>query len=105
MKIRAGFVSNSSTSSFCIVGISDKDIDALEINSVYDFSEHLSAFTECYEHNHCIGVSITKIDENETLKNFKERVARKMTEVLKKRSKIVRSRNNYRSISMLTKTK
>lgn len=81
-----GFVSNSSSSSFCIIGIADKDVDALEIDSVYDFNE-LDGFTECYECNHCIGLSIKKIDENETFKAFKERVARKMTEVLKKEVK------------------
>jgi len=87
MKIRVGFVSNSSSSSFCIVGISDKDVDALKINSVCDFDDDLDGFVECYEHNHCIGLSITKIDENETFKDFKERVARTMTEVLKKEIK------------------
>jgi hypothetical protein len=87
MKIRMGFVSNSSSSSFCIIGIADKDVDALEINSVYDFEDDLDGFTECYEYNHCIGLSITKIDENETFKAFKERAARTMTEVLKKEIK------------------
>lgn len=82
MKIRNGFVSNSSSTSFCIMGIiRDRDefisgdpddndfIEDLENQDVLDFCD------TCGENeSYAIGLEMHKMQDDETLLEFKHRV-------------------------------
>jgi hypothetical protein len=84
-----GFVSNSSSSSFCIVGLYGKALGDLGLEDINDFDgdDNFEVYTECSEVDQCIGWSIKKLNGNETLDSFKEKLAKKMTEVFKKEVK------------------
>lgn len=77
MKIRQGFVSNSSSSSFCIFGInitSDKyklDYDNLDLKGVH--LDHEYAVNE-YDDSQYMGMNPEKLGENETLAQFRQRI-------------------------------
>lgn len=88
MKIRMGFVSNSSSSSFCLVGISieeDEEIDFYENfdelkDGFWDFDSELSI----HHPEYCpwyIGKDIQCIKDNQTLKEFKEEVYKKLIDL------------------------
>ena len=102
MKFRQGFVSNSSTTSFCICGIStneeqledwlkdkvseeEKEEDDYE---VYDIVEELCdkeglsvhAEPDSY-YSYWIGLDIQKLDDNETLKDFKNKTKEKLKRI------------------------
>jgi hypothetical protein len=91
MKIREGFVSNSSTTSFCIVGISsyDKDVESKMINLDNEFNSkdlEKNGFS-FYSNpdggdNGYLGKSILKMKENETLGQFKESVKKELIEAI-----------------------
>ena len=103
MKIRNGFVSNSSSSSFCIVGVrknfedlkelfkqnenkltkkfgefddsGDNDYEYLNFLTEKSKIEHLVSWEcECYY----AGISIDKMKNDQTLKEFKQEVCDKM---------------------------
>lgn len=67
MKTRVGFVSNSSSSSFCIVG---KYTNKAEDSNLHDIDWHYidNKYDEMY-----IGLSIDKIQDHETIYEFKQR--------------------------------
>lgn len=80
MKIRNGFVSNSSSSSFCIYGteikISEEDLDqeklkTMSIRIVY--GPYDSVF---------LGRDWTSIEDDETGRQFKEKVEKEVEELL-----------------------
>jgi len=78
MKIRSGFVSNSSSSSFCIMGVvSDNEtIDKLE--SKWEEMNKLglttqSGISEYYEEV-LLGASVSRLREDETPAQFKQRI-------------------------------
>lgn len=77
MKIRQGFVSNSSSSSFCIFGINIKgdkynlDVDKLDLNGVN--LDHEYAINE-YDDSQYMGLNPNKLGENETLAQFRQRI-------------------------------
>ena len=104
MKIRTGFVSNSSTTSFCIYGVYIEDLEEIKkhLNPheiIYDRGEKTEEDEDDYdlyemaEENDLeyhspegdsgsyIGVSWSSIGDNETGKQFQERVAAKLKEV------------------------
>jgi hypothetical protein len=76
MKIRTGFVSNSSSTSFCITGIikrksefTENDLETYYNDSIIDVCSTDEAGDLC-----AIGLEITKMFEHETLNEFKHRV-------------------------------
>lgn len=86
MKIRTGFVSNSSSSSFCIVGViaNKTNFSIPETEGILDF---LEGQINLYENNltvkygidnYCdnilVGTPITEIDENKTIAEFKKEI-------------------------------
>lgn len=90
MKIRKGFVSNSSSTSFCIYGscidfkdiakaASDEDLDILQYGISKNISDKLTSTNlRCYNDydNSCLYLGLNWQDmlEDETLKEFKNRV-------------------------------
>ena len=91
MKIRTGFVSNSSSSSFCIYGakLSKELIKKIEetnkeFDCIWEIFEHEKMFygVECNYSQVCVGLRYDKIGDDETGKEFKERVAKRIEEVV-----------------------
>ena len=105
MKIRNGFVSNSSSSSFCIYGSSfDMDefsklaeklglkADAVDDDDEFDFDEYDAVERACAKFNlevhmpsesdtFYVGRSLTDIKDNETGKEFKDSVKKNLKEL------------------------
>ena len=79
MKTRVGWVSNSSSSSFCLLGVTEEEIDLPEDLSVYDLEDGdscitvLSGISEYYD-SYCIGMYPHNIGDTETLLQAKARV-------------------------------
>ncbi|HBY20775.1 MAG TPA: hypothetical protein DEG71_07175 [Clostridiales bacterium] len=67
MKTRVGFVSNSSSSSFCIVG---KYTNKVKDPNFHDIDWH---FSDAEFNGMYIGLSIDKIQDHETIYEFKQR--------------------------------
>lgn len=91
MKKRMGFVSNSSSSSFCILGVTSDEIEEqIDVNTLseefdwYYFSSKdiqvRSGISDYYE-SYVIGVSPSSLDENLTIVQNKEVVAEKINKV------------------------
>ena len=79
MKIRKGFVSNSSSTSFCIYGIHVYD----PADDLYEEAEELGLFVrgdQCGDGLY-IGKSWTRIGDDETGKEFKERTEKDLKEI------------------------
>ena len=102
MKIRRGFVSNSSTTSFCIYGICLEDYDILqkackianiEVDvesddfSSYEICEQLVDKTGLEFHSGpegegmYFGISLSSMNDDETYGNFKKRISDKLAEI------------------------
>lgn len=76
MKIRMGFVSNSSSSSFLVYGacLSPR-------NELYDLTSKIEVYSPP-DDNTYIGLSWDRVGDDETGKQFKERVTKKVTALL-----------------------
>ena len=79
MKIRNGFVSNSSSSSFCILGVDvgrKFDFDKLDELEEIGLDSH-----EGYgDYDIVLGVSVGRLNETKTILQLKEEIANKITE-------------------------
>ena len=91
MKIRNGFVSNSSSSSFCLYGVS---FDSSEVfkndgdNDLYTKADEVGL--NYYNMDGCaeyVGLSFTSIKDDETGAQFKERATKLVSEFLGKPTK------------------
>lgn len=78
MKIRNGFVSNSSTSSFLIYGICIEEDGELNYDDIYDIAEKNNL--RCYHlyDSFYIGKSWSKVKDNQTGLQFKESITEKI---------------------------
>jgi hypothetical protein len=93
MKIRTGFVANSSTSSFMMYGVCiDYDPEGNEEDEDGDFEFDYYSETEKvgldHHHpeysDHFIGISMSQIGDDETGKQFKDKTTKKVNEFLDK---------------------
>jgi hypothetical protein len=103
MKTRKGFVSNSSSSSFCILGISredlitslGKDVDDDRIKSLLENEFYIqNGISEYSEDDFFIGLPPGRIDEDKTIKETKDEIVailnRKLGNYLLPGKKIIR---------------
>lgn len=78
MKIRSGFISNSSSSSFCILGV-EVDSETYDKVSAISYSSRTANTLEAEsgisnEDLHLIGYPPSKMRDDETLGQFKDRI-------------------------------
>lgn len=80
MKIRTGFVSNSSSSSFCVFGVSiDEDYDTNKLDELIKGTD-LKYFCPP-DQDMWLGVEPWSMEMDETRKQFQERVEKLLQEV------------------------
>jgi hypothetical protein len=85
MKIRSGFVSNSSSSSFCILGV-EVDSETYDKVTSIGYKERTSTTLDSEssiscEDYHYIGYSPEKLGDDETLNQFKDRLVAEATKL------------------------
>ena len=95
MKFRQGFVSNSSTTSFCICGICldqgelesllkdkmNKDDDIYELMESFCCPKDVYFNCEPYADYYYIGLEVEKMDDKETMGDFKNKAKEKLKEL------------------------
>ena len=84
MKTRTGFVSNSSTTSFCLCGIymDNKELRELfSVESEYEIEgDGVDLYSQEYSYGSYVGVDIDRMEDNETKAEFKERVRKLLSD-------------------------
>ena len=73
MKVRKGFVSNSSSSSFCVVGKQYNEEDYEKIFNDLDWESPIYGVRITEYDPYTVGLSIDKMKDEETLAEFKKR--------------------------------
>lgn len=81
MKLRTGFVSNSSSSSFCLMGLAIDD-KAFSVQKAYNNKVNYEPGISAYWGQICIGLCEFDMEDQETLLEFKHR-ALKMCRVFR----------------------
>jgi len=85
MKVRIGFVSNSSTSSFCIYGCNCSGLFDYEIGE--EMSRKTDYFLEYYNIEdgeiQCLGFSLKQIKDDQTMGQFKEEARKVIRQLFK----------------------
>jgi hypothetical protein len=91
MKTRIGFVSNSSSSSFCILGVTDSQIGIKDFNNnvalrneIEDRGLSYTLGLSDYYDDYVIGLSIEKLDPDKTINESKRIVAEKLSTIFEK---------------------
>lgn len=90
MKKRQGFVSNSSSSSFCILGVSSDMLSSHLTESILNSDEDIESLIEKSDFNYeygisdysgiIVGVDPSCLDENKTIKESKEELVKKLND-------------------------
>jgi hypothetical protein len=83
MKVRRGFVSNSSTTSFCIYGAFVDTDEELMYDKCYEAD--LECYSYPYDRGYWVGLDWACIRDDETGAQFKARVEGKLFELFKVR--------------------
>lgn len=78
MKTRLGFVSNSSSSSFCVMGCSVSEERAEEIDEILKDTRLELNGGEDWEGGAVIGMSVNEMKEDETKAEFRDRVQKEL---------------------------
>lgn len=73
MKVRKGFVSNSSSSSFCVVGKQYNEEDYEKIFNDLDWESPIYGVRITEYDPYTVGLDINKMKDEETLAEFKKR--------------------------------
>lgn len=91
MKIRQGFVSNSSSTSFCIYGVTTDDPtewgldeDANIFDELYDKAEKLGLCLESSDTTTWLGLPFREIKDDETGSQFKNRAMKLVEQLIPK---------------------
>jgi hypothetical protein len=94
MKIRNGFVSNSSSSSFLMYGIFDDDLDYSEREDLASQATDLGLHAWNLDHGIYIGLSWDEVANDETGAEFKDRVQRLLVMLLERDPKDLQIRTH-----------
>ena len=88
MKVRFGFVSNSSSSSFCIYGVEIKEEDYEKITNFQNLDHSISDNPDNFwgGATYIIGINACDLvkDKDKTIKQIEEETKEKLTQVLNK---------------------
>lgn len=84
MKIRQGFVSNSSTTSFCIYGADFINDKAELVDGIFEEKKLPREWKNVGDPNYnfrlCIGLPLSAMDDDETKKQFQNRIETQLKE-------------------------
>lgn len=86
MKVRLNYVSNSSSSSFCVMGITFNSGEAddeviFEYLDTHSTSISLCEGLDVYDGELVLGIAVTEMKDTETLKQFKARAYRELNKL------------------------
>ena len=90
MKIRLNYVSNSSSSSFCLLGVVIKDDANFDADAVFNYLDTnkkvpliLEYGMEVYPESYVLGAGITDMRDDETLGQFRNRTLKALKQTNK----------------------